>query len=331
MEKEIQEENNQSLSCDLLSKVYGKKGTRALDSISFSIPTRGVFALIGRNGSGKTSLVRILATELEPTSGRAFINGIDVVKEPRKLRERIAIVPQEARTVMWMSPKQTALSYLLWRGHEYGDAKRRATETLERLSMGKFADTLNRKLSGGMKRRALVAAILASDAEIIFMDEPTTGLDPISRRELWDFLIETGKQRFTFLTTHYLEEAEHLGNQIGILDRGKLLQIGTMQSLRKKMKYDYSLILFPDTPLSALPKLGRGEIIPGKDGSTRILTDEEEAFCVARELSKIGSRFTINPVTLDDIFEYLVDRPNDEEVGKIASELSVPDQKDKQG
>src|SRR5208283_85440 len=102
------------VECDHLTKIYGKNKTKALDSVSFSLPSRGIFVLIGRNGSGKTTLVRILATELEPTSGSAKINGFDVVREARKVREKIAIVPQEARPIPWMTPLQTVLSYLLW-------------------------------------------------------------------------------------------------------------------------------------------------------------------------------------------------------------------------
>ena len=138
MTGEKMEDNSQSVKCDNLVKIYGKSKTKALDSVSFSIPTRGIFVLIGRNGSGKTTLVRILATELEPTSGTATINGIDVMKEPRMLREKIAIVPQEARPLPWMTPMQTVLSYLLWRGFGYGEAKQRASEWLERLGLGEL-------------------------------------------------------------------------------------------------------------------------------------------------------------------------------------------------
>ena len=118
--------NVHQVVCDNLTKVYGKSETKALDSVTFSLPSRGIFVLIGRNGSGKTTLVRILATQLEPTSGRATINGIDVVKEAPLLRQKIAIVPQEARPIPWMTPVQTVFSYLLWRGFDYGEAKRRA-------------------------------------------------------------------------------------------------------------------------------------------------------------------------------------------------------------
>lgn len=297
----------EGIVCKNLTKVYkGKREARALDSLSFSVPSKGIFVLIGRNGSGKTTLVRILATELEPTSGSALVNGIDVVKQPNKLRERIAIVPQEARAVPWMTPLQTALSYLLWRGFGYGDAKRRALETLERLGMGKYVNSLNRSLSGGMKRKVLVATVLASEAEIIFLDEPTTGLDPISRREFWELLKEIGRERFSFLTTHYLEEAEELADNIGVLDRGRLIGMGTLDQLRANVSYNYSMKV-PALPPPPIPQLKHGEIVTGKDGY-RILTVEDEAFEISRELAKGGFKFTINPITLDDIFFYLVNR-----------------------
>jgi len=293
--------------CDRLTKTYGNSKTKALDSVSFSLDSTGIFVLIGRNGSGKTTLVRILATELEPTSGSATINGIDVVKESRRLRERIAIVPQEARPMPWMTPMQTVSSYLLWRGFGLGEAKRRAARALDRLGLGGASDTLNRKLSGGMRRKVMVATVLASEAEVIFLDEPTTGLDPISRRDFWETLREIGKERFTFLTTHYLEEAEQLADRIGILDGGQLVRMGTLDELRKSVNYDYSLKLL-SRPAPSVPDLERGELITGMDGNVRILTVEEEAFRISKELAKVGAKFTINPVSLDDIFFYLASR-----------------------
>jgi ABC-2 type transport system ATP-binding protein len=293
--------------CDHLTKIYGNSKSKALDSLSFTLPSSGIFVLIGRNGSGKTTLVRILATELEPTSGTATINGIDVMKEARRLREKIAIVPQEARPIPWMTPMQTVMAYLLWRGFAYGEAKRRASQALERLELGVSSDALNRKLSGGMKRKVMVATVLSSEAEVIFLDEPTTGLDPISRRELWGTLKEIGKERFTFLTTHYLEEAEQLADQIGILDHGRLIRIGTLEELRKSVNFNYSIKLL-SKPASTIPTLEKGEKITGTDGNVRILTVEEEAFRLSGELTKGRFKFTINPVSLDDIFFYLVSR-----------------------
>jgi len=273
-----------------------------------------MFVLIGRNGSGKTTLVRILATELEPTSGIANINGIDVVNEATKLREKIAIVPQEARPIPWMTPMQTVLSYLLWRGFNYTEARMKASESLEKLGLTENSNTLNRMLSGGMKRKVLVATVLSSEAEIIFLDEPTTGLDPISRKEFWEILREIGKERFTFLTTHYLEEAEQLADQIGVLDKGRLIRLGTLDDLRKGVDYNYSMKLLSSPTPDFIASL-KGEIVTGRDGVVRILTTEEEAFRISRDLSKSGFKFTINPLSLDDIFFYLVNREGGKAVG----------------
>jgi ABC-2 type transport system ATP-binding protein len=285
------------LVCEGLTKHYGE--TKALESVSFSVPSSGIFALIGRNGAGKTTLIRILATELEPTSGSASINGMDVVKEDKKLRERIAIVPQEARTIAWMTPKQTISAYLLWRGFGYGEAKKRATESLARLGLEKYGDKLNRLLSGGTKRKVLAATVLASESDIIFLDEPTTGLDPISRREFWEILRELGRDRFICLTTHYLEEAEQLADTIGILKEGQLVASGSLASVRGRIRYQYSIKLSSKVPL---PSGVKGEITTGKNGVTQILTNEEEALSISKKLSEGGLRFSIGPVSLDDIF-----------------------------
>ncbi len=298
------------LVCNQLTKVYEGKKT-ALNSVSFSIPTSGIFALIGRNGAGKTTLIRILATELEPTTGTAMINGLDVVKEAKRLREEIAIVPQEARTMPWLTPKQTVLSYLLWRGFGYSEAKKTSDESLRRMGLEKYTNTLNRKISGGTKRKVLMATVLASESRILFLDEPTSGLDPISRKEFWEILQDFGKDRFIFLTTHYLEEAASLADRIGILSEGQLLAADSLQGLRAKVNYEYSIKI----PSSAtLPENPEGEITRGKDGSTQILTDEETAKTISVSMLKQGTRFSISPVSLDDIFFRMVGREAEERV-----------------
>jgi ABC-2 type transport system ATP-binding protein len=290
------------LECKELTKVY-QDHRKALDKVSFSVETKGIFGLIGRNGAGKTTLIRILATELEQTSGTASINDLDILKQTDKLREKIAIVPQEARPIRWMTPKQTVMSYLLWRGYPYKQANQLAAESLKKLNMEQNANTLNSRLSGGTKRKVLIATATASEAEIIFLDEPTTGLDPISRRELWGILRELGKTRFIFLTTHYLDEAEQLADQIGILKQGKLVSIGSLSELRSSLRYQYSLKLPPNIQV---PPLVDGEITVGNLGYTQIMTNEAEAFSLARLLSDQGIKFSITPVTLDDIFFHIV-------------------------
>jgi ABC-2 type transport system ATP-binding protein len=255
------------------------------------------------NGAGKTTLVRILATNLEPTSGTATIDGIDVVKEARKLREKIALIPQEARSVPWMTPRQSVFSYLLWRGLEYSEARSRASEALARVGIEEKADELNRKLSGGQRRKVMVATVLAADAEITFLDEPTTGLDPVSRRGLWKSLQEIAKDHFLILTTHYLEEAERLADVIGILDKGKLVGLGTLDSLRGMVKYQYSIRVPSETQV---PSITEGVVTTGGDGQTQILTSDKEAYRLSRELLEGGARFSVNRISLDDVFFHLV-------------------------
>jgi ABC-2 type transport system ATP-binding protein len=296
--------------CENLTKVYSSsRGRKALDSINLHIPSRGIFSLIGMNGAGKTTLVRILATQLEPTSGNASINGIDVVKEAKTLRQNIAIVPQEARTVPWMTPKQTILSYLMWRGSAYGDAKAKATEVLAKIGLGEQENALTRRLSGGMKRKVLVATVLASDADIVFLDEPTTGLDPISRKEMWGFLQSLAKDRFLILTTHYLEEAEQLATIIGVMHLGRMVGLGSLDELRSAVKQQYSVMVSAG---SELPAISRGSVTRGHSGESQILTDEEEAYDVSRQLLEKGAKFSMNKVSLDDIFFRLVNASNSE-------------------
>src|SRR5208283_1836873 len=270
------------LECKGLTKVY-EDHRKALENVTFSVETNGIFGLIGRNGAGKTTLIRILATELQPTAGTASINGFDVLKQEGKLRERIAIVPQEARTIRWMTAKQSVMSYLLWRGYPYGDAKRLADESLGKLDLQEYANVLTSRLSGGTKRKVLIAMVMASEAEIIFLDEPTTGLDPISRRELWGILRKLGKERFIFLTTHYLEEAEELADKIGILKDGQLVSVGALSEIRKASKYQYSIKLALN---ASIPPLTDGEVTTEAHGYTQIMTNENEAFRLAKHLSE---------------------------------------------
>ncbi len=291
------------LVCDGLGKVYSG-GKRALSSVSFRIPTSGVFALIGRNGAGKTTLTRILSTLLEPSEGGASIDGLDVMADANRLRERMAVVPQEARAIAWMSPVQMITAYLLWRGLDYREAKRRALYSVEKVGMSEHANKLNRNLSGGMKRKVLVAMVIASGADLIFLDEPTTGLDPISRKELWELLIDLSKDRFLFITTHYLEEAERVADRIGILDDGRLLVLGSMEELRAKLPHQYSIRVSAGADLPSF----EGEKRLGRDGQLQVLTSQEEAMHISRSLLESKEKFSLNPITLDDIFYQMVGR-----------------------
>jgi ABC-2 type transport system ATP-binding protein len=285
-----------------LSKNYEGK-TLALDNINFNISMNGIVAIIGKNGAGKTTLVRILATQLLPTRGSAFINGFNVVDEADRVREIIAAVPQEARAVPWLTPLQTVSSYLMWRGLSYRESRERAKDVLRTLGLESVENEKNRKLSGGMKRKVLVATVISSDAPVIFLDEPTTGLDYISRKELWEILQSMKYNRLIILTTHYLEEAEVLGDRVGILDRGKLLAFGSMDDLRRIVKYPFSIKISGDVKLNSI----NGYLKRLLNGEIQIFSTQEEIFEMASDLLERGIKFTVQEVSLNNIFEFLVE------------------------
>jgi ABC-2 type transport system ATP-binding protein len=304
-----------SIVCKNLSKRYSEDGL-ALKNVSLSMNLKGIFSLIGRNGAGKTTFIRILSTTLLATSGNVSIGGMDVVKDANRIRERIAIVPQEARPIPWMTPREAIKTYLMWRGVGAQAASEKADDAIKLLGLSKFADVLSQYLSGGTKRKLLVAMVCASDADLIFLDEPTTGLDPLSRQEVWDILSKLKKTRTIVLTTHYLEEAEALADKIGILDDGRLLSLGTLGELRKKIGYPYSIRILEKTPNL---KISEGKLTRGRDGNLQILTTNSAARKISESLIKKKVRFSINPVSLEDIFYYFVKRGpggNNEESGE---------------
>jgi ABC-2 type transport system ATP-binding protein len=289
-----------------LSKTYkDKKGKSfsALKKVSLDLDINGIFTLIGRNGAGKTTFIRILSTELLPTSGKVYIEGIDVVKNPKGIRDKIAVIPQEAALIPWMTARENIYSYLLWRGFSFKEAKEKTKTILARFKLERYADKLPRKLSGGTKRKVLVALVISSDAKIIFLDEPSTGLDPISRRELWGILNELKKEHLVILTTHYLEEAEELSDYIVILNKGKLVKSGTINKIRDEIGYPYAIKIFGG--FNNKLKLN-GKVVKKNDGTLQVFSDEKSANNLAKKLIKKKVKFSINPTSLEDIFYMLV-------------------------
>lgn len=286
-----------------LVKNYTNKGKDkpAVDNISLSDNLHGIFTIIGRNGAGKTTLIKMLSTALLPTAGSIIIDGIDVVKYPDKIRERIAVVPQEARLIPWMTVFQNILVYLLWRGFGYREASERAMHAIKEFGLSSYANLLPDKLSGGTKRKALVALVMASEADILFLDEPTTGLDPISRRELWNILEKVKKDKLIILTTHYLEEAERLSDKILILDKGKIVSYGTIEQLRSKVGYPFALRIFGQVKGVKLKGLS-----VKKENSMQVFLSKKEAYNLASKLIRKGIKFSVSPTSLEDIFYMLV-------------------------
>ncbi|MEM0141549.1 MAG: ABC transporter ATP-binding protein [Thermoplasmatales archaeon] len=292
-----------------LSKTYEGK-YKALESVSINVNLNGIFSIIGRNGAGKTTFLRILSTQLLPTAGRAYLNDYDVVAEADKVRREIAVVPQEARALPWLTPIQTVTSYLMWRGYSYRNAKERAKEALRSLGLEEQENIKSRKLSGGQKRKLMVATVISSEAGIIFLDEPTTGLDYISRKELWEILERLKSERLIILTTHYLEEAEVLGDLIMILDKGKLIDIGRIDDLRSKIKLPYVLKVYAK---DFSVKDSDIEIHKISENETFIYGTASKIYDMIPTLVSGGIRFTVEQASLSNIFEQYL---RDEEDGK---------------
>ena len=212
-----------------LQKTY-KDGTKALKGISFRVD-EGITAILGRNGAGKTTLTRILSTQLLPTSGKAHIDGIDVVKDADKIRERIVSIPQEGKPIGLLTPMEHIIVYLGARGIMENEAKKLARKALNELDIIDEADKVADDLSGGTKRKIFVAMALAAGTDIIFLDEPTTGLDPLSRIEVWHAIKKI--KGTILLTTHYVEEAKELADRVILVDSGKVLAKGKIDALLK--------------------------------------------------------------------------------------------------
>lgn len=212
-----------------LTKRYGKT-TLALDGVSFTLEKKTT-SIIGRNGAGKTTLLRILSTQLLPTSGSAAINGYDVIKEANKIRKITVSIPQESKPIDYLTPLEAVQLYLAARGIRSKIAKQAALKAIRKVGLWGARNMTSSELSGGMKRKIFVAMAIASNAEIVFLDEPTTGLDPFSRIEIWSAIKAVKGQ--VILTTHYMEEAQALSDEVLMMDKGRILSQGTVKDLLK--------------------------------------------------------------------------------------------------
>ena len=219
-----------SIEISNLTKKFKEK--IAVNNISLKIKEGELFALLGTNGAGKTTTIKMLSTLILPTSGEVKINGLDVIKDRQKVKEILNVSPQETA----IAPNLSVRENLEFMAGVY-QIKNKEEKIKELISMFKLDDVLNQKakiLSGGWQRKVSIAMALINDPKILFLDEPTLGLDVIARKELWS-VIEKQKNKMTIiLTTHYMEEAESLSDRVGIMTGGKLIDVGTPEELIKK-------------------------------------------------------------------------------------------------
>ena len=215
-----------------LSKIYKGTSIPALDNVSLKIDQGQIFTLLGRNGAGKTTFVRICATPLLPTSGTLKVFGYDVISQAENIRKFISIVPQEGRPLRALTPWDHVYNWLKIRGENKAIAKVKTEKILRRFELYKVKDKPAMNLSGGMKQKVLVAMATAVNADLLFLDEPTIGLDPVSRRQVWTLIQDLKKEGKTILlTTHYMDEAETLSDKIVIIDNGKIVKEGNINEL----------------------------------------------------------------------------------------------------
>ena len=225
-----------SVTAEELVKSYDKGKVRALDNLSLDVEEGTVLGVLGPNGAGKTTTVRILSTLLRPDSGRATVGGIDVIKYPEKVREVIGLSGQYAA----VDETLTGYDNLLMFGQLYhlgrANAIKRANELLERFDLTEAAKRPIKTYSGGMRRRLDLAASLIVKPKVLFLDEPTTGLDPRGRQDMWGVIQELVPGGFTLLlTTQYLEEADQLADEIAVIDRGTVIARGTSDALKRQV------------------------------------------------------------------------------------------------
>ncbi len=295
-----------AISADGVSKRYKGLSQKALSNVSLTAESGQIYTLLGRNGAGKTTFVRICATQLLPTQGRIQVLGYDVIKEADKVRRLISIVPQEGRPLRALTPWDHVYNWLQIRGEKKQVAREKAELILQKLDLYDAKDRPAMNLSGGMKQKILVAMAMAVDAQLLFLDEPTIGLDPVSRRQVWSSIKEWKKEgKSILLTTHYMDEAETLSDNIVIIDNGRVIAKGTIKELRTTIPQNLRVDITKDNIDTEVFK-SFGSIIESGDDTIRIFTFESAIKELTELAVKKNLSFTVSPITLDDVFVSLV-------------------------
>jgi len=307
-----------------LTKHYGE--VVALDGLDLAVPTGSVLGLLGPNGAGKTTAVSILTTLTAPDAGTARVAGVNVLSEPQRVRSLIGLSGQYAA----VDEHLTALENLEMIGCLYGmrrpAARKKAHELIERFRLTEAANRPLKTFSGGMRRRIDLAGALLADPPVLFLDEPTTGLDPRSRGELWDVIRERVTEGTTVvLTTQYLEEADQLAHEIVVIDHGRAIARGTSQELKRRIGGEHL-----DVHLALLSDLSRVEDILRPFAIGAIRTDDQDALIsipVAKGVEALGAVMVelsaqnveildigLRRPTLDDVFMELTGHKSQEEL-----------------
>jgi ABC-2 type transport system ATP-binding protein len=269
-----------------LSKQY-KGGVWANRGISLTGNPGEILGILGPNGAGKTTLVRQITTELLPSSGSVHVIGLDVVREPNRVKLCLGVVPQEATLFDYLSVYQHLRIFAKLRGVKPRDAGVRAKELIKELDLTDYRDVAVRKLSGGLKRRVLLGIASVSRPSVMVLDEPTTGLDPQSRRNLWSLLLRSRDEgAFVLLTTHSMEEAEALCDRVGIIQGGEMLALDTVDNLRASQGFQFKVTYHANGP----------------NGEVETLYGSDDQKLVAKMQEKGIQQFSVGKTSLEDVY-----------------------------
>jgi ABC-2 type transport system ATP-binding protein len=302
-----------AIEVDHLTKKFGD--LVAVNEVSFNVAQREIFGLLGPNGAGKTTLIRMMTTLTPPTSGTARIAGHDICTDEDGVRHAMGVIPQ----ALTSDPELTATENMLIHAKLYGVPRAQRDklihDLLESVDLIKFKDALVRTFSGGMRRRLEIARGLVHSPKILFLDEPTTGLDPVSRANVWQLIRTLCEQSemTILLTTHYMDEADKLCDRIAIVDHGKLAALDTPTKLKDSVPGNDTLEAeFENAPPDwdeQLEKLAQAEGVSHRDGVVRISSNDGPATVaalmdLARARGVHVKKVSVQSTTLDDVFLY---------------------------
>jgi len=282
----------------------------AVDGIDLSIKEGELFSLLGPNGAGKTTAIKMLCCLLKPSSGTATVMGRDIHEDPMAVKQIIDVSPQETAIAEHLNAWENLSLIGGIRGLAKKEVKKRSAELLEMVGLAKRAKEQVRKFSGGMKRRLSIAMALVSDPQVLFLDEPTLGLDPQSRRGIWEHIAELKGKKTILLTTHYLEEADALADRIAIIDEGKIAALGTPQELKDGIS-DMQVMVVKAKNLPPDVIEGLKEIYPevkATESGIEIRAKELSFYEILDYLRPRGvaiQSMSLKQPTLDDVFLHL--------------------------
>jgi daunorubicin/doxorubicin transport system ATP-binding protein len=292
-----------------LVKLFGQ--TRALDGLNLTIRGGSVYGLLGPNGAGKTTAVRVLSTLLKPNAGTATVLGFDVVRDAKAVRRKVSLTGQYASVDEDLTGHENLVLVSRLLGMSWVDARQRASELLAAFGLSEAASSQVRTFSGGMRRRIDIAASLVTRPEILFLDEPTTGLDPRSRNQVWDLVRQIAAVGTTvLLTTQYLEEADRLAERMAVIDHGRVIAEGTSRELKASIGANTLRFQLADparqAEARALVVQLLGDVVSGSDSTIAVkVPDAVAAATVLGAMARANimlEDFSLGAPSLDDVF-----------------------------